>query len=278
MISRLWVACACLAAAGATKPLAIQQIALSQYEDGPTVGSQYTFLPGEPIFFSFHIAGYKAIGDEDQRMSLTYAVEAADPAGLPIIEMQEGKVDTELDEKDKDWSPKVRVTIAIPPFAPSGEYTIKMGISDRVGISQVQGKATFRVKGVDIEPSDKLVIRAFNFYRTEDGKNPLTPAVYHPGDSLWARFDITGYKFGGKNAFEVGYGLEVLRPTGESMFRQPDAAVEKQESFYPRRFLPAGLSLNLDKTMKPGQYTLVVLASDKLGSQTVESRQQFTVE
>jgi hypothetical protein len=30
--------------------------------------------------------------------------------------------------------------------------------------------------------------------------------------------------------------------------------------------------------MKPGQYTLVVLVSDKVGGQTVESKQVFTVE
>src|SRR4051812_33973155 len=90
------------------KPLTIERIALSQYEDGPSVAGGYSFLPGEAIFFSFHVSGYKAIGDEEPRVSLTYGVEVRDPAGIPIIEPQSGKVDTQLDTEDKNWLPKIR--------------------------------------------------------------------------------------------------------------------------------------------------------------------------
>ena len=34
-------------------------------------------------------------------------------------------------------------------------------------------------------------------------------AVYQPGDTLWAKFDITGYKFGENNRFSVDYGLAI---------------------------------------------------------------------
>lgn len=265
-------------ALSAPKPLSIQRIALSQYEDGPNVGAGYEFVPGEAIFFSFHISGYKAIGDEGPRVSVTFSVQAFDPKGVPIVEPVSGKVDTELDPEDKDWMPKGRATIAVPEAAPSGQYTIELAITDRVAQTQASAKAVFHVKGLTIQPSDKLVVRNFHFYRREEDRQPLTMANFRPGDTLWAKFEMTGYKFGAKNAFEVGYGLAVLRPNGETMFRQADAAVEKQASFYPRTFLPAAMSLNLDKDLKPGTYTLVVLVSDKVGGQSVESRQEFTVE
>jgi hypothetical protein len=275
-----WIALAGAAAYGAAtpKPLTIERVAISQYEDGPNVEQGYAFLPGEALFFSFHVSGFKKVGDEGLRVSLSYTLEAEDPAGVPIIEPQSGDVDTNLDPEDKNWTPKVRLTLGIPPFARSGEYTIQIGLRDRVAQTQARGKASFKVKGHDIEPSDKLVVRNFHFYRGEEDKKPLEVAAYRPGDTLWARFDITGYKLGPKNGFEVGYGLAVLRPNGESMFRQPDAATEKQETFYPRRYVPAAMSLNLNKDLRPGQYTLVVLVSDKLGGQTAELSQAFTVE
>jgi hypothetical protein len=260
------------------KPLAIQRITLSQFEDGPGIPGGYQFVAGETIFFSFQVSGYKPVGDEEPRVSLAYTIEAQDPAGVPILEPVSANVDTTLDSEDKQWMPKVRLTISLPPHAPGGEYRISMIVRDRVAQTQVTGETKFRVKAPAFTPSDKLVIRDFDFYRGEDDQKPMGEAVYRGGDTLWARFYITGYQFGPKNALEVGYGLAVLRPNGETMFRQEDAAVEKQESFYPRRFLPATMSLNLDKDLKPGTYTLVVLSNDKIGKQTVELKSVFRVE
>lgn len=260
------------------KPLAVERIALSQFEDGPTVGPSYFFVPGETAFLSFHVAGYKAIGEDEPRVSISYIIQAFDPAGIPVVETVSAQSDANLDPEDKDWTPKIRRTIALPPHAVAGSYEIQISVTDRVGGTQASAKTQFRVKGRAAETVDKLTIRDFHFYRGESDERPMTNVVYHPGDSLWARFEIAGYKLGEKNAFEVGYGLAVLRPNGEQLFRQPDAAVEKDAPFYPRRFLPAGLSLNLDKTMLPGKYTLVVLAHDKVAAETIELRQEFAVE
>ena len=262
----------------APKALEIQRIALSDSEDGALVPHNHTFTPGESIYFSFQISGYRAVGDEDPRVSLTYTIEARDAEGVDIVEPTSGKVDTTLDTEDKNWMPKVRQKIEIPPHALTGEYTIFVALADRVGANQTKTKATFRVTGHKIEMSDKLVVRHFHFYRGENDSKPLTIAAYRPGDTIWARFDITGFKVAGKNVFEVGYGVEVLRPNGDVMFKQAEGAVEKDAPFYPKRYLPAGLSLNLDKDLKPGEYTMVVLVSDKTGSQSAGLREKFTVE
>lgn len=278
---RTWLSLACLLSAAygaAPKPLALDRITLSQFEDGPSIPRDYDFIPGDTVYFSFHVSGFRAVGDEEPRVSLTYNIESDDPAGVPIIAPQSGTVDTTLDPEDKNWTPKVRLSLAVPQFAPSGLYTIRIVVRDRVSQTQTGGETKFRVRGHAYEPSDTLVVRGFHFYRGEDDARPLAVAAYRGGDSVWARFDITGYKLGPKNAFEVGYGMALLRPNGETVFRQPDAATEKAEPFYPRRYLPAAMSLNLDKDLKPGEYTLVVLVTDKVGGQTLESRQAFTVE
>ncbi len=56
---------------------------------------------------------------------------------------------------------------------------------------------------------------------------------------LWARFDITGFKYGEKNRYSVEYGLAILRETGEQVFAQPAAADDSHESFYPQHYVPA---------------------------------------
>ena len=76
----------------------------------------------------------------------------------------------------------------------------------------------------------------------------------------------------------MSYGVAVLRPNGETMFQQPEAAGEHDQSFYPRAYVPAGLSLNLTRDLAPGEYAIVVTARDKVGNQTQEVRQAIAVE
>jgi hypothetical protein len=54
--------------------------------------------------------------------------------------------------------------------------------------------------------------------------------------------------------------------------------VEQSESFYPKRYIAADFGLNLQKTIKPGEYTIAVQVKDAIGGQTFETKQTFTVE
>jgi hypothetical protein len=266
------------AAATPPKPLAIQNIALSQYEDGPSVPVSYDYVPGETIFFSFQVAGYKTQGDDEPQVRLDWRIDAKDPSGAPIVEPQTGKVATSLTQEDKEWMPKVRQTILVPPFAPSGTYRIDILVKDEIAQAEVRKRVEFKVRGRQVEPSPTLVIRNLRFYRTEADKQPLEVAAYRPGDTVWIRFDMTGYKFGEKNHYDVGYGIQVLKPNGETTLNQPDAAVETDESFYPRAYVPAAFSLNLPNDVMTGQYTVVITVRDQVGNQKYEARQTFAVE
>lgn len=106
----------------------------------------------------------------------------------------------------------------------------------------------------------------------------LKPVAYHPGDMLWVRFDITGYKYGEQNAIDVGYDVEVLSPSGKQMFAQEDAAVEKSQAFYPQPWVPGGFNLMLQPDMTPGAYTLAITAHDAMGNQMLSERAEFKVE
>ncbi|MBV8847937.1 MAG: hypothetical protein JO307_34415 [Bryobacterales bacterium] len=153
-----------------------------------------------------------------------------------------------------------------------------MRAKDEVGASEIHSELVFHVRGHDVEASDTLVTRNFRFLRGEDDAVALRDPVYRPGDMLWARFDIVGYKFGDSHKFSVDYGLAVLGGDGKQLFAQPEAAADSHASFYPQHYVPGALSLSLDKNVPAGTYTLVVTVRDKVGNQTWEERQGFRVE
>jgi len=95
---------------------------------------------------------------------------------------------------------------------------------------------------------------------------------------VWARFDMTGYKLGDKNQVDIEYGLSVLREDGSVAYTEPTAADQKVQTFYPQRYQPGVLNLNLAKDQPLGKYTIVLAIRDNIGQQMYETRETFSVE
>jgi hypothetical protein len=258
-------------------------MALHQFEDGPVLAESYEFLPGETAYFSCRIAGFKTLikdpDREDERTAkLSWELSVADPAGLLIDKLAQGRIESRLVREDKNWVPKFLVSFVIPPFAPSGMYRITAHIRDEIATQDIASTLEFKVRGHDVEPSDVLVARNFRFLRAEDDTGGLTTAIYHPGDTLWAKFDIVGFKLGPKNKYTVDYGLAVENSEGKQLFSQPEGAEDSGESSYPKRYIPGVLSLHLEGNVAKGKYVLVVVLRDQIGQQLREERQTFQIE
>lgn len=269
----------CLAAPP-EKKLAVVQPLLSQIEDGAPVSSGYEFLAGETIHFSCRVEGFKKLEDksEVEKMLVTYQVEARDSRGVLLQPVQEGKEGGTVTAEDKNWMPKIRESIVVPPLAESGEYQILIKVKDEIAQTAAEGRMPFTVKGRDVAPSDTLVVRNFRFLRGEEDGKALQLAAYRPGDQVWARFEMTGYKLGERNQFDIAYGLQVLRSDGSAAYSEPQAATGKDQTFYPQRYQPGVLNLSLAKDQKTGEYTIVLTVRDNLGNQTYETREKFSVE
>jgi len=121
-------------------------------------------------------------------------------------------------------------------------------------------------------------VRNFRYFRAENDLQAMDAPIYHPGDTLWAKFDITGYKFGPGNKLDVSYIFSVLSASGKVLFTQPEPAGDQTESFYPKHYVPAEFSIALQNSVKPGEYGIQVVVKDAIGNQTVESKQAFTVQ
>ena len=279
LVAGLFAAALVCLSAPPEKKLAIIRPVLAQTEDGPPVASDYEFLPGETVYFACQAEGYKKVEKNDKmEMYLTYQVEVADGRGVLLQPVQDDKIQTTVSPEDKDWLPKIRDSFAVPPLADSGEFQILVKLKDELGAVTAESHAKFSVEGREVAPSDNLIVRNFRFLRTEDDGKPLQLPAYRPGDAVWARFDMTGYKLGERNRFDIEYGLTVLLADGSVAYSEPQAATAKDQTFYPQRYQPGVLSLNLAKDQPLGQYTIVLTVRDNLGQQNYETREKFSVE
>jgi hypothetical protein len=268
------------AALPAVAAFSVDRIALHQFEDGPELGPTHVFLPGESVFFSCRLTGYQsAVTGENQRsVKLAWTLDVTDASGVPLVAGIKGEIAEPISPQDKNWYPKFLHHFNIPPFVPGGAYHIKVTARDEVGKADLMSQLDFQVRGHAVEPSPVLAARNLRFVKDETDGPPLDPALYHPGETLWARFDMTGYKYGDKNRYSVEYGLAILRESGEQVFAQPAAAADANESFYPQRYVPGAVSLNLQSDVPEGSYTLVITMADKVGEQTAEARREFRIQ
>jgi hypothetical protein len=254
--------------------LQIVKAVISQMEDGAPDPAGFVHVPGETLYFTCRVAGYSKTSED--KIHLAYSVQAFDPKGVPLTELYKNDLSDEVSPQDKEWMPKIQTEVAIPPLVPAGDYKILVKVDDLVAKTQTELPVSFKVRGHDIEHSDTLVVRSFHFYRSEDDTKPMENAVYKPGDGVWARFDITGFKYGEKNKINVSYVTSVIG--ARVLWTQPEPAVEQTESFYPRLYIPANFGITLQSNFKPGEYWIGVQVKDAVGGQTFESKFPFKVE
>ncbi|MCS6952443.1 MAG: hypothetical protein RMK57_06685 [Bryobacterales bacterium] len=267
---------AAAAVAQAPPQLTIVNSTIHQFEDGPRMEAGHRFIPGETVFFSFQVRGFGK--SKDELVHLRYEMDALDAENVRLVETVRGEVRTELAPQDKDWLPKVRWSFVIPPHAWPGTYRIAVRVKDELTGREAALEVPLSVEGRRVEPSPTLVIRNFRFLREERAPEPLVPAVYHPGQTLWARFDITGFKIGDKNQIRVAYRISILNAEGKLLYTQPEAAVEEDSPFYPKRSVPGLVSLQIQPGTPAGTYLMAVTVEDAVGSQTYETREAFRVE
>ena len=265
-----------LAASLAAAPLEVLRPAISDRDGGAVLPASFDHVPGDTLFYSCRVGGYGKTADE--KIHLGYTVEAADPQGVPIMEPFHQEIVDEVSPQDKEWMPKIQTEIMVPPLAGSGTYKITVKVEDLVAKTKAESSVPFQVRGRVVTPSETLTVRNFQFFRSEEDTQPVEKAAYRPGDGVWARFDITGFKYGPKNKTDVSYVTSIITEAGKVLWTQPQPEAEQSESFYPKRYVPAAMGITLQNNIRTGTYTIAVQVKDAVGDQTYETRQTFTVE
>src|ERR1051326_2597577 len=245
-------------------------------DGGPPEPASYEHLPGSTLYFTCRVAGFAKTTEE--KVHIAYSVETFDPKGVSLTEIYKNDMMTDVTPQDKEWMPKIATEIQLPPLIDSGTYKVVIKVEDLIAKASATLDVPFMVRGRKVEASDTLVVRNFGYFRSEEATEPLEKAAYKPGDSVWARFDITGFKYGPKNHIDVSYVTMVYSPSGKLLWTQPEPAVDESESYYPKRYVQASVGLNLLKDTKPGEFAIGVKVTDNVAKQTFEQKYTFTVE
>jgi len=262
--------------AAAPAPLALVRPIISDSEGGAMLPKSFEAVPGETLFFSCRVSGYRQTTEE--QIHLKYSVDVFDAEGVPLLEGLKKEIVDEVSPQDREWLPKIEMEIAVPPLIASGTYTIVVKTEDLIAKANTELKVPFQVRARRVDPSDTLTLRNFAFLRTEEDAQPLQKAAYRSGDTVWARFDIIGFHYGPKNHIDVGYVVSILDGSGKVLWTQPEATTEQSESYYPKRYISGTFSINIQKNTAPGTYALAVQAKDAVGTQTFETKETFTIE
>ena len=257
-------------------PFGIVRPIISDSDGGAALPASFDHRPGETMFFSCRVTGFQKTPEE--KIHLAYSVQAFDSKGVPLMELFKNEITDEVTPQDKEWMPKVQTEVVIPPLIGSGTYKIVVHAEDLVGHAQAELSVPFEVSGRNVAPSDSLTVRNFGFYRSEDELQALEKPAYRPGDAVWAKFDITGFRYGPHNKIDVGYVISILDGGGKVLWTQPEPTTVETESFYPKLYVPASMSITVQKNTKPGPYTISASIKDEIGGQSYEARQTFTVE
>jgi hypothetical protein len=245
------------------------------------VGRDYRFLPGDFIYFTFQIAGYKAKSndqDDTRKISLAYEITAEDDKGVPLVAPEKGIIDTTLSPEDKNWTPKRRATFIIPSFVAAGEFHIRVVVHDQLANAEISHDFPFQIGGLEIHPSPTITVENFGFLRSQDDQKSLSVPAFSPGDTVFGRFDIVGFHYAPGNRYQIAYGLTVLRPDGKVFLNQPKAAELSEASFYPAQFVPGNINITTPPNSLKGEYVITLTVRDLIAHQTYESKQAFSIE
>ena len=272
MIARLLLLFLCACPTLAQAQLAIVD---AYFEDTERRVVRSEKLPaGDMLYLSFRVAGFKQT--EQRKDLLTWSIECDDPQGKPLAELAGDKIDTTLSREDEKWRPKVDWSLQIPNYAPSGEYAVLIRVRDELATKEATLKMPFQVQGLEVAPSETLVVRQFEFLESDEGRPKPTPAFTTPS-TLWARFRIVGFRIGPEKQVSVEVDLSVLDQDGKVVFTRPQAASDSVRLYYPPRFLTETFNLDLQKGIKPGQYTIRLDLRDMVSKQQAQYETKINI-
>jgi hypothetical protein len=159
-----------------------------------------------------------------------------------------------------------------------GPGLIKFSVTDKYTGHTATAELPFETRSNLPKLSGAFEIVGAGVFRSDSDQEPLKTLVFRPGQAMWVRFLIAGYRVREGNEYDLNYGVTVRGTNGRTVLNIPDAAAESNPSSYRRAYVPALASLQLEPTIKPGTYTLLLTARDAVGKQEAKLELPFRIE
>ena len=262
-------------------PLRIVGVLFADFRGEPS--AQFSLQAGGEVSLNFQVEGFQRQRGESQsglweweeQVHLTYEVEMRDPQGQMVQPQEEGEVKTRLSPRDQQWQPRIHWSALVPASAPSGDYPIRILVTDQIGHQQATHLATLRVRGESVRAADSLQVEQLEYASSAGG--PWFPRrFFAPPDTIQVRYKVAGFRVSPTKEIWVEQDWTVLDSEGNVVVSQSNATVEKRQSFYPPRFLSTTFDVKLQDPA-PGEYTLRIVVRDQFGQQETSYESTFTV-
>ncbi len=264
----------------ATGELRVAYTSYSRYGGGAPMPQPITFLPGDQVVLRAKIAGFRTaeLSYQEYRVKLSYEVSAVDFRGLVIGKTKKGELDEPVHKEDKEWLPTLEYKFLIPPLAEYGAAHVRLRIRDEVSQKETAYEESILVNGKRLPALASVGVINFGFYRRQEDASALPSGVYRPGDTLWAKFDVAGFRIEADNHFHAECDVQVRDAEGKVLFAQPNAISRDAKPDYPERYLPGIFSLEIRPGTPKGQYAIAVISRDQLSGQSSESVFPFAID
>jgi len=261
--------------------LAILEGGVQRSEDAPYVPADFEFLPGDYLFFTFHISGFKIKTSQTgdiHTLSLQYRITPQDLKGVALASPVDGAIADEINKEDKTWTPKRRANFLLPSFVASGDYRVHVVVKDLIAGTEASRDYPFKIGGTQVSAAAGIRADQFAFFRTADEAKALEVPAYSPGDTVYARFLMVGFKTDPANKYRLAYGVKVTRPDGKTFLDEPKAAQIAADSFYPAQFMPGDIQVTTPRDAMHGRYQMTVTVRDLIANQDFTFRETFSIE
>ena len=280
-----WSRVFAIAAFGAqllAQQIAVEDTVISDFQGGFGVPATYEFSSGQIVHLAFRVRGFQIATSEQprptRRVALTYTVEAVDCSGRLLAPPRSGDVDQLLSARDPNWAPLIQHSVELPATPRAGTHSFWIRIQDKNSGATASMEVPFEVQSPFDNPSETLSVERFRFYKSSSAEERIEGApVFRPGESVWGRFLLSGFRTGEGNRFDLSYAVSVRNSAGRVVLHAANAAAESRESFYPKTHVPGVVGVVLEQSIRRGSYVLVLTAVDAIGKQQVKAEYPFRV-
>ena len=256
----------------APRSLDLAESRISGTVGGIPLPEDYVFTPGSPVTLSFRIIGF---AHKSRAVSLTYSVEAVDCEGIPFEAPTQGRITGKI---YREFTKPVVVSTLIPPSPRAGEGRFRVSVQDELANVIYRTEFPFLVESEQPAITEEFAILSPRLFRSrEDTNSAAREVAFGPGSSVWCRFYLSGFQRGQNNQYDLSYGLTLRDSTGRVLLDEKQALADRRESFYPRWMLNGTVSLQLEKTIRPGDYVIELRALDRQGKQDAAANVPLTV-
>ena len=254
--------------------LKLQNFAFTEGGSGPSRASS-VYQAGEDVFAKYELTGYGS-DPTDHTIAVVIRVMCTDPNGVALDRPWENTVTGE--SKGASVPIQGNYRIHVPSFAPPGIYKLNIHAEDKATHSTGDFSPAFTVENRSpVLSAVKLEVRDFHFLRGKQGE-PITPAEYHAGESVYYDFRLMGMQFR-DDRVNLHIAYKLLGPDGSVLLNKPDwEALNDSYVYHPTNlFLLVTGYLDLPADIKPGTYTLRYEISDNNGNSNLIHEGRFEV-